>query len=121
LAWGQWILFSRGLYEPLGLSPDFGFFSTPLGDPGTWWFPLVLTGHAPITSDAWLAGSPSWIILTWVLTTLALWGMWVMPTGSALRDGVSVCVSTCVPKTWMRVLLGLLISGGVAAVLALNF
>ena len=121
LAWGQWILFSRGLYEPLGLSPDFGFFSTPLGDPGTWCFPLVLTGHAPITSDAWLAGSPSWIILTWVLTTLALWGMWVMPTGSALRDGVSVCVSTCVPKTWMRVLLGLLISGGVAAVLALNF
>jgi len=121
LAWGQWVLFSRDFYAEIGWSIHSGFFATRLGNPGISWFPLVLTGQTPIQSDSWLAMNPSWVLLTWVLTTISLWGMWVMPTGSALRDGVSVCVSTCVPKTWMRVLLGLLISGGVAAVLALNF
>lgn len=121
LAWGQWILFSRNFYQPLGLSPDSGFFSTPLGDPGASWFPLVLTGQTPIVSDAWLAGHPSWILLTWILTTLALWGMWVMPTGSSFRMGVGVAVSTCAPRGWMRLLLGALIAIGSAVVLGANF
>ena len=121
LAWGQWVLFSRDFYAEIGWSIHSGFFATRLGNPGISWFPLVLTGQTPIQSDSWLAMNPSWVLLTWVLTTISLWGMWVMPTGRPLRTGLSVAVKVCAPRVWMQVILGLIGVLAIAVILAGNF
>ena len=121
LAWGQWVLFSRDFYAEIGWSIHSGFFATRLGNPGISWFPLVLTGQTPIQSDSWLAMNPSWVLLTWVLTTISLWGMWVMPTGRPLRTGLSVAVRVCAPRVWMQVILGLIGVLAIAVILAGNF
>ena len=121
LAWGQWALFSRDFYAEIGWSIHSGFFSTRLGNPGISWFPLVLTGQAPIQSDSWLAMNPSWVLMTWVLTTISLWGMWVMPTGRPLRSGLSVAVKVCAPRVWMQIILGLIGVLAIGVILAGNF
>ena len=121
LAWGQWVLFSRDFYAEIGWSIHSGFFATRLGNPGISWFPLVLTGQTPIQSDSWLAMNPSWVLLTWVLTTISLWGMWVMPTGRPLRSGLSVAVRVCAPRVWMQVILGLIGVLAIGVILAGNF
>lgn len=121
LAWGQWVLFSRDFYAEIGWSIYSGFFATRLGNPGISWFPLVLTGQTPIQSDSWLAMNPSWVLLTWVLTTISLWGMWVMPTGRPLRTGLSVAVRVCAPRVWMQVILGLIGVLAIGVILAGNF
>ena len=121
LAWGQWVLFSRDFYAEIGWSIHSGFFATRLGNPGISWFPLVVTGQTPIHSDSWLAMNPSWVLLTWVLTTISLWGMWVMPTGRPLRTGLSVAVRVCTPRAWMQVILGLIGVLAIALILAGNF
>ena len=121
LAWGQWVLFSRDFYAEIGWSIHSGFFATRLGNPGISWFPLVLTGQTPIQSDSWLAMNPSWVLLTWVLTTISLWGMWVMPTGRPLRTGLSVAVRVCAPRVWMQVILGLIGVLAIGVILAGNF
>ena len=121
LAWGQWVLFSRDFYAEIGWSIYSGFFATRLGNPGISWFPLVLTGQTPIQSDSWLAMNPSWVLLTWVLTTISLWGMWVMPTGRPLRSGLSVAVRVCAPRVWMQVILGLIGVLAIGVILAGNF
>ena len=121
LAWGQWVLFSRDFYAEIGWSIYSGFFATRLGNPGISWFPLVVTGQTPIHSDSWLAMNPSWVLLTWVLTTISLWGMWVMPTGRPLRTGLSVAVKVCAPRVWMQVILGLIGVLAIAVILAGNF
>lgn len=121
LAWGQWVLFSRDFYAEIGWSIHSGFFATRLGNPGISWFPLVLTGQTPIQSDSWLAMNPSWVLLTWVLTTISLWGMWVMPTGRPLRTGLSVAVRVCTPRVWMQVILGLIGVLAIGVILAGNF
>lgn len=121
LAWGQWVLFSRDFYAEIGWSIHSGFFATSLGNPGISWFPLVLTGQTPIQSDSWLAMNPSWVLLTWVLTTISLWGMWVMPTGRPLRTGLSVAVRVCTPRVWMQVILGLIGVLAIGVILAGNF
>lgn len=121
LAWGQWVLFSRDFYAEIGWSIHSGFFATRLGNPGISWFPLVLTGQTPIQSDSWLAMNPSWVLLTWVLTTISLWGMWVMPTGRPLRSGLSVAVRVCAPRVWMQVILGLIGVLSIGVILAGNF
>ena len=121
LAWGQWVLFSRDFYAEIGWSIYSGFFATRLGNPGISWFPLVVTGQAPIHSDSWLAMNPSWVLLTWVLTTISLWGMWVMPTGRPLRTGLSVAVRVCAPRVWMQVILGLIGVLVIGVILAGNF
>lgn len=121
LAWGQWVLFSRDFYAEIGWSIHSGFFATRLGNPGISWFPLVLTGQTPIQSDSWLAMNPSWVLLTWVLTTISLWGMWVMPTGRPLRSGLSVAVRVCTPRVWMQVILGLIGVLAIGVILAGNF
>ena len=121
LAWGQWVLFSRDFYAEIGWSIYSGFFATRLGNPGISWFPLVVTGQTPIHSDSWLAMNPSWVLLVWVLTTISLWGMWVMPTGRPLRTGLSVAVRVCAPRVWMQVILGLLGVLAIALILAGNF
>ena len=121
LAWGQWVLFSRDFYAEIGWSIYSGFFATRLGNPGISWFPLVLTGQTPIQSDSWLAMNPSWVLLTWVLTTISLWGMWVMPTGRPLRTGLSVAVRVCTPRVWMQVILGLIGVLAIGVILAGNF
>ena len=121
LAWGQWVLFSRDFYAEIGWSIHSGFFATRLGNPGISWFPLVLTGQTPIQSDSWLAMNPSWVLLTWVLTTISLWGMWVMPTGRPLRTGLSVAVRVCAPRVWMQVILGLIGVLSIGVILAGNF
>ncbi len=121
LAWGQWVLFSRDFYAEIGWSIYSGFFATRLGNPGISWFPLVLTGQTPIQSDSWLAMNPSWVLLTWVLTTISLWGMWVMPTGRPLRTGLSVAVKVCAPRVWMQVILGLIGVLAIGVILAGNF
>ena len=121
LAWGQWVLFSRDFYAEIGWSIHSGFFATRLGNPGISWFPLVLTGQTPIQSDSWLAMNPSWVLLTWVLTTTSLWGMWVMPTGRPLRTGLSVAVRVCAPRVWMQVILGLIGVLAIGVILAGNF
>ena len=121
LAWGQWVLFSRDFYAEIGWSIYSGFFATRLGNPGISWFPLVVTGQTPIHSDSWLAMNPSWVLLTWVLTTISLWGMWVMPTGRPLRTGLSVAVRVCTPRAWMQVILGLIGVLAIALILAENF
>lgn len=121
LAWGQWVLFSRDFYAEIGWSIHSGFFATRLGNPGISWFPLVVTGQTPIQSDSWLAMNPSWVLLTWVLTTISLWGMWVMPTGWPLRSGLSVAVRVCAPRVWMQVILGLIGVLAIGVTLAGNF
>ena len=121
LAWGQWVLFSCDFYAEIGWSIYSGFFATRLGNPGISWFPLVLTGQTPIQSDSWLAMNPSWVLLTWVLTTISLWGMWVMPTGRPLRTGLSVAVRVCAPRVWMQVILGLIGVLAIGVILAGNF
>ena len=121
LAWGQWVLFSRDFYAEIDWSIHSGFFATRLGNPGISWFPLVLTGQTPIQSDSWLAMNPSWVLLTWVLTTISLWGMWVMPTGRPLRSGLSVAVRVCAPRVWMQVILGLIGVLAIGVILAGNF
>lgn len=121
LAWGQWVLFSRDFYAEIGWSIHSGFFATRLGNPGISWFPLVLTGQTPIQSDSWLAMNPSWVLLTWVLTTISLWGMWVMPTGRPLRTGLSVAVRVCAPRVWMQVILGLIGVLAIGVILGGNF
>ena len=121
LAWGQWVLFSRDFYAEIGWSIYSGFFATRLGNPGISWFPLVVTGQTPIQSDSWLAMNPSWVLLVWVLTTISLWGMWVMPTGRPLRTGLSVAVRVCAPRVWMQVILGLIGVLAIALILAGNF
>ena len=121
LAWGQWVLFSRDFYAEIGWSIHSGFFATRLGNPGISWFPLVLTGQTPIQSDSWLAMNPSWVLLTWVLTTISLWGMWVMPTGRPLRSGLSVAVRVCAPRVWMQVILGLIGALSIGVILGGNF
>ena len=121
LAWGQWVLFSRDFYAEIGWSIHSGFFATRLGNPGISWFPLVVTGQTPIHSDSWLAMNPSWVLLAWVLTTISLWGMWVMPTGRPLRTGLSVAVRVCTPRVWMQVILGLIGVLAIALILAGNF
>ena len=121
LAWGQWVLFSRDFYAEIGWSIYSGFFATRLGNPGISWFPLVLTGQTPIQSDSWLAMNPSWVLLTWVLTTISLWGMWVMPTGRPLRTGLSVAVRVCAPRVWMQVILGLIGVLAIGVILGGNF
>ena len=121
LAWGQGVLFSRDFYAEIGWSIYSGFFATRLGNPGISWFPLVVTGQTPIHSDSWLAMNPSWVLLTWVLTTISLWGMWVMPTGRPLRTGLSVAVKVCAPRVWMQVILGLIGVLAIALILAGNF
>lgn len=121
LAWGQWVLFSRDFYAEIGWSIHSGFFATRLGNPGISWFPLVLTGQTPIQSDSWLAMNPSWVLLTWVLTTISLWGMWVMPTGRPLRSGLSVAVRVCALRVWMQVILGLIGVLAIGVILAGNF
>lgn len=121
LAWGQWVLFSRDFYAEIGWSIYSGFFATRLGNPGISWFPLVVTGQTPIHSDSWLAMNPSWVLLTWVLTTISLWGMWVMPTGRPLRTGLSVAVRVCAPRVWMQVILGLIGVLTIGVILAGNF
>lgn len=121
LAWGQWVLFSRDFYAEIGWSIYSGFFATRLGNPGISWFPLVLTGQTPIQSDSWLAMNPSWVLLAWVLTTISLWGMWVMPTGRPLRAGLSVAVRVCAPRVWMQVILGLIGVLAIGVILAGNF
>ena len=121
LAWGQWVLFSRDFYAEIGWSIYSGFFATRLGNPGISWFPLVVTGQTPIQSDSWLAMNPSWVLLTWVLTTISLWGMWVMPTGRPLRTGLSVAVRVCAPRVWMQVILGLIGVLAIGVILAGNF
>lgn len=121
LAWGQWVLFSRDFYAEIGWSIYSGFFATRLGNPSISWFPLVVTGQTPIHSDSWLAMNPSWVLLTWVLTTISLWGMWVMPTGRPLRTGLSVAVRVCAPRVWMQVILGLLGVLAIGVILAGNF
>ena len=80
-----------------------------------------MTGQTPIHSDSWLAMNPSWVLLTWVLTTISLWGMWVMPTGRPLRTGLSVAVKVCAPRVWMQVILGLIGVLAIAVILAGNF
>ena len=121
LAWGRGVLFSRAFYAEIGWSIHSGFFATRLGNPGISWFPLVLTGQTPIQSDSWLAMNPSWVLLTWVLTTISLWGMWVMPTGRPLRSGLSVAVRLCAPRVWMQVILGLIGVLAIGVILAGNF
>ena len=121
LAWGQWVLFSRDFYAEIGWSIHSGFFATRLGNPGISWFPLVLTGQTPIQSDSWLAMNPSWVLLAWVLTTISLWGMWVMPTGRPLRTGLSVAVRVCAPRVWMQVILGLIGVLAIGVILGGNF
>ena len=121
LAWGQWVLFSRDFYAEIGWSIHSGFFATRLGNPGISWFPLVVTGQTPIQSDSWLAMNPSWVLLAWVLTTISLWGMWVMPTGRPLRTGLSVAVRVCAPRVWMQVILGLIGVLAIGVILGGNF